>query len=502
MRATREPYDLLVIGGGVNGAGVACDAAGRGLSVLLCEMKDLACATSSASSKLIHGGLRYLEYYKFRLVREALAEREIILFKAPHISWPMRFILPHRNAVRPRWLVRTGLFIYDHLSRHPRLPDSVGIDLRTSPAGAVLKDSFVHGFEYSDGWIDDARLVVLNALGAASHGAQIATRTELVEAQRIDGLWQARLHDHANGSSRTVAARALVNASGPWVVRTLSDRLGLQHDKGVRLIKGSHIVVPRIHGGPEAFVLQNDDRRVIFVIPYEEAYSLVGTTDIPSDEPAHELTVSADEIAYLCDAVNKHFRRAISTTDVVWSYAGMRPLFDDRSDVPSAVTRDYVLDLDDDNGRTPLVSIFGGKITTYRQLSERVLTRLAPYFPGMGKPWTAKTPLPGGDIPGEDFAGFLAELQKAYPALDHVLLRRLARRHGTLAYDVLGDSRHSSDLGAEYGPTLFEREVDYFARVEWAREADDILWRRTKCGLHMTAAERLRFCEAFDRMPA
>ncbi len=499
MSERRNSFDLLVVGGGVNGAGIACDAAGRGLSVLLCEMKDLAGATSSASSKLIHGGLRYLEYYEFRLVREALAEREVILFKAPHIAWPLRFILPHRNTVRPRWVVRTGLFIYDNLGEHPRLPGSVGVDFRRSPAGAPLKDSIVYGFEYSDGWIDDARLVVLNAISAASHGGHVATRTELTAARRVGGAWEATLRDADTGTTRTVRARALVNATGPWVKKVAEGPLALNGDKGVRLVKGSHIVVPRIYDGAQAFILQNDDRRVIFVIPYEERFSLIGTTDIAVDAPSHDMRITDDEVRYLCDVVNKHFRHSISPADVVWSYAGVRPLFDDRSDIPSAVTRDYVLEVEDDGGRAPVVSIYGGKITTYRYLAERVMEKLSPYFKELGKPWTAKTPLPGGDIPGEDFERFVAALEKAYPALDPVLLRRLARRHGTLTYGVLGDAKRMGDLGAEHGPALFEREVDYFVRNEWARAPEDILWRRTKCGLHMTAEQRDAFAESFSR---
>ncbi len=499
MNTHHKPFDLLVVGGGVNGAGIACDAAGRGLSVLLCEMKDLAGATSSASSKLIHGGLRYLEYYEFRLVREALAEREVLLFKAPHIAWPMRFILPHRNTVRPRWIIRTGLFIYDNLGEHPRLPNSVGIDFRSNPAGAPLKSSIDYGFEYSDGWVDDARLVVLNAMSAASHGAQIASRTELQHAHRVDGLWEAELRDDTTGEKRTVRAHAMVNATGPWVARTLSDGLKQSRAKGVRLVKGSHIVVPRIYEGPQAFILQNDDRRVIFVIPYEEDYSLIGTTDIPVDSPSHELAISDEETLYLCDVVNRHFRHSIAPKDVIWSFAGVRPLFDDKSGDPSAVTRDYVLDLEDDNGKTPLVSIFGGKITTYRYLAEQVMEKLTPYFSAIGKPWTARVPLPGGNIPGENVDRFVEALEKAYPALEPQLLRRLARRHGTLTYSVLGDARRMGDLGAEYGPSLFEREVDYFVRYEWVRRPNDVLWRRTKCGLHMTEEQRRAFAENFAK---
>ena len=399
MISNPQPFDLLVIGGGINGAGIACDAAGRGLSVCLCEQNDLASATSSASSKLIHGGLRYLEHYEFRLVREALGEREVMLSKAPHIIKPMRFVLPHHNQVRPAWLVRLGLFLYDHLAAHPRLPNCSSIDLSHNPAGAPLRDNIRKGHVYSDCWVDDARLVVLNAMQAAEKGAIIQPRTKLTKAQRKGDLWEARLTDTTTGEEKTVVARCLVNAAGPWVQDVLDHALGISGDGGIQLIKGSHIVVPKIHDGNHAYILQNEDRRVIFVIPYEGDFSLIGTTDIPVEDGPAKPSVDDEEVTYLCESVNAYFDKTISPDDVVWTYSGIRPLYDDNQKNPSRVTREYVLDLNAQNGEAPLLSVFGGKITTYRRLAEQVMEKLAPYFPGMGKPWTEALPLPGGGIP-------------------------------------------------------------------------------------------------------
>lgn len=478
-------FDLLVIGGGINGAGIACDAAGRGLDVLLCERGDLAGATSSASSKLIHGGLRYLEYGEFRLVREALLEREVLLAKAPHIIWPLRFVLPHRYAERPAWLIRTGLFIYDYLGRNQQLSDSRGIDLRSHPAGGPLKPDIRKGFVYSDCWADDARLVALNAIAARGHGADIRTRTEVTMARRIDGLWEATIADSETGTEETVRARALVNAAGPWVQRVAEGIAAVPGKARVRLVKGSHIVVPRIHDGDEAYILQNPDRRIVFVLPYEGRYSLIGTTDVPySGDPA-AVAMEPAEAEYLCAAVSRYFARPVSTADIVWSYAGVRPLYDDDAGSASAVTREYVLSLDAPEGRAPALSVFGGKITTYRRLAEHAMEKLQRFFPGMGPDWTWSAPLPGGDVPGASFEHLLADLARDYPALDGDYLRRLARRHGTSAYAVLGDARQPDDLGDDFGAGLTAREIDYLRAEEWARAPDDVLWRRTKCGLHM-----------------
>ncbi len=490
MTANAPVLDLLVVGGGINGAGIAADAAGRGLSVLLCEKGDLAGATSSASSKLVHGGLRYLEHFEFVLVRKALAEREVLLAKAPHIIHPLRFVLPHMNTVRPAWMIRIGLFLYDHLARHARLPNSHGINLRKDPVGAPLQAALSKGFVYSDCWVDDARLVVFNAMAAAAKGADIRTRTELVEAQRRGGLWRARLLDHADGSETTVTARALINAAGPWVESLLHGPLALQDTEGVRLVKGSHIVVPRLFEGTHAYILQHSDRRVVFVMPFEADFSLIGTTDIVLSGRPEDAAVEAGEVAYLCDVVSSYFKAAVRPSDVVWSYTGVRPLFDDEAEDPSAVTRDYVLDLNIREGEAPLLSVFGGKITTYRQLAEEALAELEPYFPDMGAAWTEDTPLPGGNMANEDLEAFIEQLKTFYPNLDPSMLAAMARRHGALSKTILGEARQPADMGQDFGAGLFAREIDYMIMHEWARTGDDVLWRRSKAGIHMSAEQR------------
>jgi glycerol-3-phosphate dehydrogenase len=483
-----ESVDLLVIGGGINGVGIARDAAGRGLSVLLVEKDDLAAHTSSASSKLIHGGLRYLEQYEFRLVAEALAEREVLLKMAAHLVRPARFVMPHVPQLRPRWMIRTGLFLYDHLGRRTRLPGSHAVRLDRPPYNSGLKPEFRHGFIYSDCRVDDARLVVANARDAAARSAKILTRTECVAAKRENNLWHARLHHRAG--EQEVAARAIVNATGPWVKALLNQRLRQPSRDNVRLVKGSHIVVPRLYEGDHAFILQNDDRRVVFMIPYETRYTLVGTTDIPYDGDASQLEASAEEVEYLCRAVSRYLETPVRPADVVWCYAGVRPLYDDGSVDPSAVTRDYVLRLDSDQESTPALSVFGGKITTYRRLAEHALEKLAPWLPGMGLTWTAEAPLPGATIPGGDVARFQQRLKQRYPLMPEPLLLALARRHGTLAYDVLGDAASIADLGEAFGAELYAREVDYFIRHEWATCSEDVLWRRTKTGLHLDPVQR------------
>ncbi|MBL6946942.1 MAG: glycerol-3-phosphate dehydrogenase [Rhodospirillales bacterium] len=478
-------FDLLVIGGGINGTGIACDAAGRGLSVILCEQNDLASATSSASSKLIHGGLRYLEYGEFRLVREALLEREVLLAKAPHIIWPMRFVLPHRHTARPAWFIRTGLFIYDYMGRNQQLPDSLGLDLTTHAAGAPLKPGNRRGFEYSDCWADDARLVVLNALSAAQNGARINTHTRVVHAKRTHGRWDVRLKNSETGNEETVHARALVNAGGPWVQNILEDVVVSHSTSRVRLVKGSHVVVPRLYEGDQAYILQNPDRRIIFVLPYERDFSLIGTTDISFDANPADVKMDASEAEYLCDSVNRYFKKTISRKDIVWSYSGVRPLFDDTSDNPSAVTREYVLELDSSEGDAPILSVFGGKLTTYRSLAESVMEKIRRFFPRMGPAWTWSAPLPGGDVPGASFEHLIADLETAHPQLNGDFLLRLARRHGTRSYDVLGDAKNTQDLGQNFGSDLFAREVEFLVEHEWARQPEDVLWRRTKCGLRL-----------------
>ena len=490
-----RPYDLLVIGGGINGAGIARDAAGRGLSVLLVERDDLAAHTSSQSTKLIHGGLRYLEYYEFRLVAESLAEREVLLQAAPHLVEPLAFVLPHEPHLRPAWMIRAGLFLYDRLGGKMTLPKSFGVRLAGSRWGAGLKHEFRRGFVYADARVDDARLVIINAVDAQALGARVRVRTRLVRARRVEGVWRATLQTD-DGKSEEVVARALVNAGGPWVKDVLNSVTTEPMQANVRHVKGSHIVVPQVHAEAHAYILQNADNRIVFVIPYEERYSLIGTTDVPVDEYQHP-GIADDEIDYLLDLVNGYLERRLGRADIVWTYSGVRPLFDDGSQDPSAVTRDYVLKIDAEYGppgRAPVLSIFGGKITTYRKLAEQALADLAPFFPGMKPAWTRGAPLPGGEMPGDRNA-FFARLCAQYPGMPADLLRALARRHGNLATRLLGDAETPADLGPNFGAQLTAREVDHFVVNEWARTADDVLWRRTKCGLSMSADERARVAE-------
>jgi glycerol-3-phosphate dehydrogenase len=494
--------DLLVIGGGINGAGIARDAAGRGLSVALCEQQDFAGATSSASTKLIHGGLRYLEHREFRLVGEALSEREVLLKIAPHISWPMRFVMPHVPGLRPGWMIRLGLMLYDRLGGAITLPKSRGVSLAGTPYGAGLKPEFTRGYVYSDGWVDDARLVVLNLRSAQAHGARILPRTRFIGAQRIDGLWHAELQDMAGGSSgsrSTLRARMLVNAAGPWV-DAVAGMLGPRDTKaGVRLVKGSHIVVPRLYEESHAYILQDGGKRIFFMIPYERDFTLIGTTDVAVQDIAEGSAISQDELHYLCDSVSRYARRPVKPEQVVWSYSGVRPLYDDGSDDPSAITRDYTLLLDEEQG-APLLSVYGGKITTYRRLAEAALARLAPWTPGVRGSWTGDEPLPGGDLGAEGRPGLLRRLEARYPGLPRELLDALSRRHGALTFDILGDARSLADLGEDFGGGLFEREARHMIECEWAREPDDILWRRTKAGLHMRPEQRQHFAAAMGRL--
>jgi D-erythritol 1-phosphate dehydrogenase len=494
-----RPFDLLVIGGGINGAGIARDAAGRGLSVVLVEKDDLAAHTSSASTKLIHGGLRYLEHYEFRLVAEALAEREVLLRVAPHIIEPLLFVLPHEPHLRPSWMIRAGLFLYDRLGGRMTLPKSFSVRLAGTRYGTGLKPRFRKGFVYADARVDDARLVVCNALDARARGSDIRVRTKLVAARRDNGLWHATLVDDA-GARSDVTARALVNAAGPWVRDVLGELSEVPIAAGVRHVKGSHIVVPRIHDAPHAYILQNADNRIVFVIPYQDAFSLIGTTDVPVEHYAHPV-ISDEETYYLLTLANTYLERPLAASDIVWSYSGVRPLYDDGTSDPSAITRDYVLQLDAgrDAANAPVLSIFGGKITTYRKLAEAALAELRPFFPAMGPSWTHAAPLPGGDLPGGDRDAWLAELRQRYPALPADLLRALARRHGTRALAVLADTRSPADLGEDFGAELTEREIRYLQRDEWAVTADDVLWRRTKCGLAMTGAARARVAEFLGR---
>ncbi|ARW48932.1 glycerol-3-phosphate dehydrogenase [Acetobacter pasteurianus] len=483
-------YDLLIVGGGVNGAGIARDAVGRGASVLLVEQDDLASYTSSSSTKLIHGGLRYLEYYEFRLVREALMERERLLKMAPHIMWPLRFVLPHSKLVRPAWMLKAGLFLYDHLASNMTLPKSRGIDFRTHSSGAALKPEYTKGFVYSDGWVQDSRLVVLNAMDAAERGADVRTRTRLIAASRANGVWEATLEDRATGKTTTVRAKALVNAAGPWVARLLADTLKIPNSKSVRLVKGSHIIVPRVYEGPQAYIFQNPDKRIVFAIPYEQKFTLIGTTDIPWKQEPGKVEIAPDEVTYLCESVNRYLNVQVKESDVVWSYAGLRPLYDDASANASAVTRDYVLDLDTQDG-APLLSIFGGKITTYRKLAEHALEKLAPVLPAVGgQSWTAQEVLPGGDLGDGGFDQALARLRRTAPWLPEGLAWRLMRNYGSRTYEIIGEANSMQDMGEVLGGDLTAREVDYLISREWARTAEDVLWRRSKLGLHLNDAEK------------
>jgi len=481
-----QNYDLLVVGGGINGAGIARDAAGRGLRVLLCEKDDLAGHTSSASTKLIHGGLRYLEYYEFGLVRKALKEREVLLRAAPHIIWPLRFVMPHVPHLRPAWMIRIGLFLYDHLSRRELLPGSCSINLDTNKLGAPLQDSMHKGFVYSDAWVDDARLVVMNAMDAQERGARIMTRTKLQSAYRDAGLWKATLLKD-NQTEMKVSARAIVNAAGPWASEVLHQHLHQTARNDVRLVKGSHIVVKKMFDHDHAYIFQNPDKRIIFAIPYEHEFTLIGTTDLEYKGDPGAVNISSEEVAYLCDSANRYFKQSIKPADVLWTYSGVRPLLEQEdASNPSAVTRDYHLELDATLGQPPMLSVFGGKITTFRCLAEEAVNLLEQPLGITQKAWTAHAALPGGDIPNADFSGFFKRFQALYPWLPADLAHRYARSYGTRAQRMLTDCHALSDLGLQLSPGLFALEVKYLIEHEWARSTDDILWRRSKLGLHAT----------------
>jgi glycerol-3-phosphate dehydrogenase len=490
-----EKYDLLVVGGGINGSGIARDAAGRGLAVFLCEQDDLAAHTSSASTKLIHGGLRYLETLHFQLVRKALQERELLLGAAPHIMRPLHFVMPHDAHLRPMWMIRAGLFLYDHLAKRRRLAASAAINLRTHIAGAPLQERFVRGFVYSDGWVDDARLVVLNAQDAALRGARVATRTRCERLALAAGLWHATLCDQRG--THTIAARAVVNATGPWVSRFVRDASPLATAHVVRLVKGSHIVVPQLFTHRFAYIFQNTDRRIVFAIPYESDFTLIGTTDIEYHGEPAAVRIEPAEIDYLCTMVNRYFRRQIGPADVVWSYAGVRPLIEDDSTDPAAVTRDYALEID--GGVAPFLSVFGGKITTYRRLAAEAVDKLAARLGCRGAPWTHRALLPGADLTEGSFAAFLRVIERRYAWLPAALRVRYAHAYGTCIHRLLENAARAADLGAEILPGLYEREAEYLCREEWAQSAADILWRRTKLGLHAPPQSAQRLTEWLAR---
>ena len=489
--------DLLIVGGGINGAGIARDAAGRGLSVVLCEKDDLASHTSSASTKLIHGGLRYLEHYEFGMVRKSLLEREVLLRSAPHIIWPLRFVMAHDPSMRPAWMIRLGVFLYDHLARREVLPGSESIALHRHPAGVPLRPEFKRGFVYSDGWVDDARLVVLNARDAADHGARILTRTRCTQARREGDRWHAVL-EAANGQRTEFHARALINAAGPWAGSFLRDEVRQSAGRNLRLVKGSHIVVPRMFDHPMAYIFQCADKRIVFAIPYEEDFTLVGTTDVEYQGDPGAAAITPDEVAYLCEMTGHYFRKPVRPQDVVWSYSGVRPLLDDESGDPSAISRDYTLELDTDG--PALLSVWGGKITTFRKLGEEAVDALLPVMGERREPWTKNAPLPGGDLsavigtprrPDTDIELFTQRMQARLPFLPVALARRYARSYGSAMLQMLDGVTALEGMGQEIAPGLFEVELNHLIDREWARSADDVLWRRTKLGLHFTPAQRL-----------
>lgn len=499
--------DLLVIGGGVNGCGIARDAAGRGLSVTLAEMSDLASATSSASTKLFHGGLRYLEYFEFRLVRESLIERETLLCAMPHISWPMRFVLPIHPGMRfhsdtptskllntvmpwmrgrrPTWLIRLGLFLYDTLGGRKILPATSSVDLTTGPEGTPLKDNLVKAFEYSDCWVEDSRLVALSARDADSRGATILTRTKVVSAEHENGHWRVSLEDGETGATRDVRARMIVNASGPWVGRIIHNTLHSQSADDVRLVRGSHIVTRRLFDHDKCYFFQGTDGRIAFAIPYETDFTLIGTTDLDHDDPDTPPVCTPDEQQYLVDFVNGYLKRPISTDDIVWTYSGVRPLHDDGASSATAATRDYALKMDRSAG-APVLNVFGGKITTHRRLAESAMKLIGEDFAGLSGPWTAGVALPGGDFPVDGVPALIADLRAAHPFLDETWARRLIRAYGTDARVLLNGARNAADLGRTFGATLSAREVDWLMDHEYARTAADVLWRRSKLGLRVS----------------
>lgn len=476
-------YDLLVIGGGINGAGIAADAAGRGLRVMLCEKEDLGGATSSASTKLIHGGLRYLEYFEIRLVREALAEREVLLGMAPHIVWPMRFRLPHMPGLRPRWMIRAGLFLYDWLGSRNTLPASGTV--RPDPDGP-LRDTLPHAFEYSDCWVDDARLVVLNAMLAREHGATIRTRTACTALSPDSGVWSATLTGREGGTTETVRARAVVNATGPWVEKTASTLQPSAPVRPVRLVKGSHIVVPRLYEGEHAYLFQHPDRRVIFVIPYENDFSLIGTTEKECHGDPGQVEASDGEVDYLLDAVSTYFREPVTREQVCHRFAGVRPLMEEENESATSLSRDYHLQFD--RQPAPMLTVYGGKITTYRRLAESALEQLKAALPAMTGPWTADTVLPGGDFDGQ--VTLLADFRRRWPWVPEGVARRWVRTYGTRTLALVGQAGCLTDMGRHFGAGLYEQEVRYLMEEEWAFTAEDVLWRRTKTGLHMSDEER------------
>lgn len=489
--------DLLVIGGGINGTGIAADAAGRGLNVILCEQDDLASATSSASSKLIHGGLRYLEQFAFKLVYESLREREILLRKAPHLIHPLPFVLPHNQHLRPLWMIRCGLFLYDHLTQKNSLPKSIKLNLIHATEGLALKTEFKNALRYFDCQTDDARLVIANALTAQAKGARILTRTACTSLKRQQGLWQAELHHKNNNETISIAAKAVVNAAGPWVNTVLQDIAHTSPTHTINLVKGSHIVVPKLYEGNHTYVLQNEDARIVFVMPYQQQFSLIGTTDISFTGDPKTVAISNEEINYLLDTINQYFTHITTADEIAWSYSGVRALYSASADTPAKLSRDYHLAVEDENNCAPLLSVLGGKITTFRTLAEHALTLLKKYFPHMGPAWTATTPLIGGDLNAPSFEAFLRSIKKQYPWLPKTLLQRYTQSYGSLIHVLLKDTADITDLGEHYGAGLYEKEIAYLKQHEWAQTIEDIIWRRTKIGLFLTTKQKEHLTQIF-----
>jgi glycerol-3-phosphate dehydrogenase len=489
-------HDLFIIGGGVNGCGIARDASGRGLSVFLAEQHDLASGTSSASTKLIHGGLRYLEHYEFRLVREALIEREVLLQSAPHIIWPLRFVLPHHDGLRPRWMIRLGLFLYDHLGGRKILPPTRSVDLTTDETGKPLKPEFSRGYEYSDCWVEDARLVVLNARDAKAKGADIRTRTKVVSARREEGLWSVDIEHE--GKREIVKAKCLINSAGPWVSQVLGQVVGQNEPAKIRMVKGSHLAVEKLYDHDRCYIFQNADGRICFAIPYENNFTLIGTTDEDHKGDPGKPEASEAEIDYLLKAVSEYFRKPVTRAQLKWSYSGIRPLYDDGASKAQEATRDYVLKLDKPEGQAPMLSVFGGKITTARKLAESVMDEIKPFFPGLKGNWTARSTLPGGNVAHDGVDAAIAALQAKYSFVKPANMRRLFKAYGTEVDKILGQARFAADLGQSFGPVT-EREIDFLIENEWVVMADDLLWRRSKLGLHMKLEEQVALRNYFDQ---
>ncbi|MCF6808515.1 glycerol-3-phosphate dehydrogenase [Thiotrichales bacterium 19S9-12] len=493
--------DLVVIGGGINGTGIACDAQGRGLNVILCEAKDLASATSRWSSKLVHGGLRYLEQYEFKLVKEALNEREILLHKAPHIIQPLSFILPYDAHLRPKWMIKIGLFLYDHLTKLKSLDKSKGFSLKNTPEAYNLKDHYTYAFRYSDCRIDDARMVILNAKQAQSLGAKILLNSPCIGAERKSDHWHVTLQS-PNGLIN-IKAKGVINATGPWVADILKSDINSQSKNSVRLVQGSHIVVPKLYEGNHAYILQNKDNRIVFAIPYgftqvgKNDFTLIGTTDVNYHGDPREVKITTTEKEYLCEIINEYFKTPITPSDIIWEYSGVRPLYDDHTTNASKVTREYHLELEDHQNKLPLLSVFGGKITTFRTLSEHVLEELDPYFDHIGGPWTAKTKSPGGD--GKSLMNIFSKVKTHYPWLDDQHAYRYTATYGTETFDLLKNTNSISDLGEHFGLNLYEKELDYLVNYEWAFDLDGIIWIRTKLGLWLTDKEKQKIQAWLDK---